>query len=396
MRAASAAASAPPTTRDPSAGTVWRAARAPLAVLGLVLAAALVIAVAGGSGRRGLLDPGAVDHSGSRALAHLLAAQGVDVRTATTTEQALRAAGPGGAATTVLVAFPDLLAPAQLRTLASAGTDLVLVSPQGRSLRALAPNLIQRDATANAVRDPVCSLAPAVRAGRAYIGGLRYDARQGPGAQVSLCYAENGRAPLVATSTGGRTVTVLGDPAPLTNEWLDDEGDAALALGLLGADRTLVWYRPTLGDPAAAGGRESFYSLVPTGWWWALGQVAVAVVLLGLWRARRLGPVVREPLPVVIRATETVEGRARLYRRARARERAGVALRVGSRARLGAATRLARAADPATVVAVVSARSTRAGAEVGGLLYGAPPRDDTALVRLADDLDSLEREVRHR
>jgi hypothetical protein len=31
---------------------------------------------------------------------------------------------------------------------------------------------------------------------------------------------------------------------------------------------------------------------------------------------------------------------------------------------------------------------------VGSLLYGAAPADDAALVRLADDLDALEREVR--
>jgi hypothetical protein len=32
---------------------------------------------------------------------------------------------------------------------------------------------------------------------------------------------------------------------------------------------------------------------------------------------------------------------------------------------------------------------------VHALLYGGPPPDDAALVRLADDLDALERQVRH-
>lgn len=32
--------------------------------------------------------------------------------------------------------------------------------------------------------------------------------------------------------------------------------------------------------------------------------------------------------------------------------------------------------------------------ELRGLLYGPPPTDDAALLRLADDLDALERQVR--
>ena len=53
-------------------------------------------------------------------------------------------------------------------------------------------------------------------------------------------------------------------------------------------------------------------------------------VLLALWQARRLGPVVAERLPVVVRAAETVEGRGRLYRARRARDRAAAALRAAS------------------------------------------------------------------
>ena len=51
-------------------------------------------------------------------------------------------------------------------------------------------------------------------------------------------------------------------------------------------------------------------------------------------------------------------------------------------------------AEPTAVVAAVAARSSRPAAEVGALLYGAAPADDASLVRLADALDDLEREVR--
>ena len=57
-------------------------------------------------------------------------------------------------------------------------------------------------------------------------------------------------------------------------------------------------------------------------------------MLAALWRARRLGPLVTERLPVAIRASETTEGRARLYRKANARDRAAAALRSATRTRL--------------------------------------------------------------
>ncbi len=63
-------------------------------------------------------------------------------------------------------------------------------------------------------------------------------------------------------------------------------------------------------------------------------QLAVAVVLLALWRARRLGPVVPESLPVVVRAAEATEGRGRMYRRAGARDRAAGRLRAATRTRI--------------------------------------------------------------
>src|SRR5690606_41722785 len=59
----------------------------------------------------------------------------------------------------------------------------------------------------------------------------------------------------------------------------------------------------------------------------ALPILIVVVVLLAWWQGRRLGPLVTEPLPVVVRASETVEGRGRLYRSRRARDRAAEALR---------------------------------------------------------------------
>jgi hypothetical protein len=127
---------------------------------------------------------------------------------------------------------------------------------------------------------------------------------------------------------------------------------------------------------------------------YGLIQLVIGIALLALWQARRLGPVVAEPLPVVVRAAETVEGRARLYRRANARDRAADTLRDAALARLVPMVGLPRGAEPAAVVSAVAARSGWPATEVSALLYGPAPGDDAALVRFADNLDRLEREVR--
>ena len=67
---------------------------------------------------------------------------------------------------------------------------------------------------------------------------------------------------------------------------------------------------------------------------------AAGAVLLALVRARRLGPPVAEPLPVLVPAAESVTGRGRLYERIAAREASLDALRAA------AIARMARVLDP--------------------------------------------------
>ncbi len=132
----------------------------------------------------------------------------------------------------------------------------------------------------------------------------------------------------------GDTV-VLGAPDIFFNDRLDDHGNASLALQLLGSRPHLVWYLPSLADSTPAPEEErGFFDLIPSGWLWGTLQLFIAAALAALWRARRLGPLVPEKLPVAIRASETVEGRARLYRKADARDRAAAALRSATRTRL--------------------------------------------------------------
>ncbi len=367
-----------PAIRNPSI-------RNPAIVVLLVVLVAVAMAVLAGGSTSRALDPRAVNPSGTRALAQVLRAQGVTVRLVTSTARLLDLSGPGDL---VVVAIPDRPGDTQAAAVAATGADLVLVA--AREPRRWVRGVRSAEPVPFSVQAPGCRLPAAVRAGRAAAGGLGYRVTS---ADADLCYAQEGPASVVVLRSGSRTVCLLGTGRPLTNEHLDEEGNAALALGLLGARPQVLWFLPGL-DDVPDNQRVSFYGLVPHGIWWALGQAVIAVVLLALWRARRLGALVVEPLPVVVRAAEAVEGRARLYRRSRAWGTAAEALRAGSRSRLATLLGLPRRAAPTTVVDAVAARTFRAAVDVHGLLYGAPPPDDRALVRLADDLDILEREIR--
>jgi hypothetical protein len=79
-----------------------------------------------------------------------------------------------------------------------------------------------------------------------------------------------------------------------------------------------------------------------------------------------------------------------------ARDRAAASLRSATRTRLAPLLGVS-ASDthsPEALLPAVSAHLPHGEHDLRELLFGAPPADDTALVRLADQLDALEREVR--
>ncbi|MEU3036880.1 DUF4350 domain-containing protein [Streptomyces griseoaurantiacus] len=392
------------TSVSPTARQVWTRTRGILLALLVLLAAGAAIAVIRSGADHGRLDPRSADRSGSRAVAELLNDRGVSTRVVTTLVAARAAAGPD---TTLLVASPDLLTTPQQRGLHEAirdsGGRTLLVAPGTPSLDTLAPGVRADPAPSfDSTLAPDCTLPAARRAGPADTGGLRYTTDD---TRADLCYPSDGLATLVVlpardedtgTTRPGDTV-LLGAPDILYNDRLDDEGNASLALQLLGSRPHLVWYLPSLSDDSATdAGDRSFFDLIPRGWLWATLQLLLAAALAALWRARRFGPLVPEKLPVAIRASETTEGRARLYRRTDARDRAAAALRSTTRTRLAPLVGVppARAHTPEVLIPALAARPHGDGPALHTLLFGPAPGDDAALIALADRLDALESEVR--
>ncbi|MEV5603083.1 DUF4350 domain-containing protein [Streptomyces sp. NPDC052299] len=408
MTPAATVPSGPSTSISITPHEVWRRSRGVLLAVLLLVVAATALAAARSGDQHGRLDPRSADRYGSRAIAELLKEHGISVRVVTTLREAASATGPD---TTLLVTTPNLLTPHQQKALRTATAGMsgrtVLLGADSPSLDTLAPGVRAKAAVPVVARAPYCALPAARRAGAVETGGVRYDA---DGLDADACYSAEGLPSLllVHEPAAGETV-LLGSPDFLYNKRLDHQGNASLALQLLGSRPHLVWYLPSLTDPSVtgstadddtdkgtAGGRSSFVELIPSGWLWGTLQLAVAALLAAVWRARRLGPLVHEHLPVAIRASESAEGRARLSRRANARDRAAASLRHATRTNLAPLTGVSPrdAHAPVVLLPALSARLGPARGDLSDLLFGPAPSDDRALVLLADQLDSLEREVR--
>ncbi|MEU5654871.1 DUF4350 domain-containing protein [Streptomyces sp. NPDC047737] len=406
-----ATTAAPATSASRTPHQIWQRTRGLLLAVLILVVAGLTVAALRSGEQHGRLDPRSPDPYGSRAVAELLDDQGISVDVATTLDEAARAAGPD---TTLLVTGPNVLTPYQQHRLhaATAGTTgrTVLVAPGGAAVPRLAPGAHAESSGPVTARLPRCDLPAARAAGSTDMGGIRYTT-DAPDAVA--CYPDDGLATLLVMQGQEKTgdTVLLGSPDILYNNRLDQQGNASLALQLLGSRPHLVWYLPSLDDPSAAeggtgrdgenddsevSGEGDFLGLIPSGWLWGTLQLGVAALLAAVWRARRLGPLVTERLPVAVRASESTEGRARLYRKAGARDRAAAVLRSAARARISPLVGVSpRDADsPEALVPAVAARLRAPDVGLRSLLFGPAPADDAALLLLTDQLDALEREVR--
>ncbi|HAM27938.1 MAG TPA: DUF4350 domain-containing protein [Microbacteriaceae bacterium] len=364
-----------------------------LAAAFLVIVAVAGIALTGSAVSRGTpfsaTNPGPI---GSMAVAEVLRQRGVDVRVAGSLGAA-RAALSGSSNSTLFLVDPgNYLDDAQLRGITGLARDLVVLTPGFAQLRAIAPEIAQAGTVTRAALRSGCSLPAAARAERVSGAGRGYRVI-GQGADATTCFGSGSKVfSLIRLESGSHTVTVLGTSDAFSNEHVAERGNAALALNLLGANPRLVWYLPTIDDSAVAGG-PSIAELTPVWVSPVLALLVIVAIVAAFWRGRRMGPLVIENLPVTVRASETMEGRARLYQKGAARLRALDALRVGTIDRLAAQCGLPRLASVDEVIAAVAQLTASDPLEVRSLLLDDAPRTDRDLVRLSDRLLELERSV---
>ncbi|MFZ4893270.1 DUF4350 domain-containing protein [Plantibacter sp. Mn2098] len=361
------------------------------AVFAILIVVVSLLATRGASIDADELSAGNSTPNGGRALAQVLRQQGVDVVESTTLATTLASVGQGGG--TVLLYDPaGYLDEAQLESLAALhNTRLVVVTPRDDALSILAPGVAFGGTTeTDDVLPARCDVGPASRAGKVTGGWTLYSASQAQDA--SGCFIGPFGAAGVVSLDDGR-VTVVGSANAFTNGVITKEGNAALGLGLLGATDRLVWYLPSINDVAVSG-PPSLEALTP-GWVAPVtGIVVITAIAAMLWRGRRFGPLVIENLPVTVRASETMEGRARLYQRSSNRSRALDALRIGTVTRLSGIVGLSRHASVPEIAATVAGLTGRDPWQVRSVLLDATPSSDADLVALSDQLLDLEAATR--
>jgi hypothetical protein len=363
-----------------------------------------LVAIAGfalqGAGVEGdPLSPNNAAPAGSKAVFEVLGAQGVDTHFAESLEEAEDAAGDYEQ-TTILIYDPErYLTPFKLRQAAKLGEHVVLVDPDFDQLREVTPD-VSLAGFADEELDADCDLPAATRAGTV-VGEATGFRVTGDDADAVLCFGSGDDVYSLIQLTGGSSLTstapdqrrtVLGAWSALTNGTIAREGNAALALNLLGDHETLVWYIPGFDDLDGTGAGAAAAATPP----WltpAIALLMLAGLAAAVWRGRRLGPLVVENLPVTVRASETMLGRARLYERSGSRLRALDALRIGTVQRLAKASGLSRQASVDEVIVAVAALSGRPASEVRALLLDREPVSDPELVQLSDELLLLERDV---
>jgi hypothetical protein len=334
--------------------------------------------------RRGALDPESVGDSGTKALAQILEDQGIEVEVHRSRADARAALDDD---TTLVMANPFALSDDAVMQLVEPAERVVFLSSSTHLLAVL-------DLGTNAAPDSAPVSAECDVPEFANVGSIRPDRLFTPSEGVVACFGDDDAAAVLVDERDGTTRTVVEGARLFSNAYLADDGNAALGLALLGQSERVVWYVPSFDDSDIEGEMpDSLGSLTP-------GWVTPAIVLLmlsgvaaALWRGQRFGPLVAETLPVTVRASETMHGRARLTAKAGDAAHAAEALRDGSRRRLARRLGLAERARPEEVADAAADRLRIPRGSLHELLAGLLPEDDAGLIVFARRLSDLEAAV---
>jgi hypothetical protein len=354
----------------------------------LVIFGASAVALTGSSQSKTRLSGTNPGVDGAAALIAVLQQDGVQVYTPRTLGAAESdATADRGATTVVLYDQASVLRESQLKELSAVSHNLVIVDPGYRPNETLTPTVEDAGTSDSGALRAQCDLPGAKQAGA--VTGIRYLFRI-TGEDATGCFPEFSYFGLVRVTKPGQTITIVGGSTMFTNGSILQKGNAALALGLFGQSKHLVWYLPSAAD---ATGKPDGVIPVPS---WVTPVIVLAELVLlaaGIWRGRRFGPVVVERMPVFVRASETLEGRARLYQKSSDRTHALDSLRIGAIGRMATTCGLPARASLDDVIGAVARVTGISAKDLRALLVDELPASDADLIRFSDQLADLEDSV---
>lgn len=339
----------------------------------LLLLAALVVVVLliGGSGDQGPpLDPRSVSPDGTRGLVETLDRLGISVQI----DGSLPDSG-----TTAALLLQDRLSVEDEEVWAqwvNDGGTLVVADRRSGLDRAIrqsgtsGPMRIERQlCTIDLLRDVETLVATDVR-----LSTRGFES----------CFGNNAGAFVVAQSQGQGTVVSIGSPDVFTNALLDEQDSAVLAVALLTSDQE----RPqvTIIAPSVVPfGDQGLGDLVAPRIRNSILQLLAAFLLYALFRGRRLGKVVPEPVPVRIASSEIIVKAGLLSERAKDPASAAGLLRADTLARARSAMSIPTLVDDTVVVQRIASRTGIDADSVGATLLG-PVQTEADLVAVSQNL----------
>lgn len=268
----------------------------------LILAATvvLVVIVVGGAGGDGPpLDPRSVNPDGAKGVVDVLESLGVEVE--------LDRAVPSADSTAALLLDDRLISEDRdaLRRWVSRGGVLVVADDRG----SLAPPRVAPQQ--GELERGVCTIA--ALNGAELVPADGWTLRVDPG--TDSCFGTGLDAFITSRAEGTGYIVNVGGPLLFTNAVLDDSDAAVVAVSLLAPDPASA--RVTfVGASVVDFGDESLNDLIAPRVRNSIMQVLAAFLIYALYRMRRLGGVVREPLPVRIEGSELILQAGRLSERA--------------------------------------------------------------------------------
>ncbi len=332
----------------------------------------------------GTLNPDVSNPYGAQALAEVLRQQGVTVDVVRTRDELYDRLRDD---TTLVMTDPYPLSDDSVVALLNDSERTVFLSVSSRLLRLTAlgePSQTQVDTA-----EVGCEIEYLSR-----VGEIAPERLFTPSAGTTGCFtAPDGSAAVLVDSSLER-VTLVEGTRLFSNAQLAENGNAALALGLLGQTGHVLWYVPNIDDgDHTADDADTLGSLTPDWVTPALVLLAIAGLTAIAWRGRRFGPLVAESLPVTVRASETMHGRARLTAKAADAGHAATEIRTGTVLRLARRLGLSSRATAQEVADAAADRLRVPRGSLYELLAGPLPQNDPDLIALARGLADLEAAV---
>lgn len=341
------------------------------------------------------LSPESPAPQGAQAVVRVLQDHGITVHPAATLQEAVDLAGEHPEASLLFHDASGHLPAAGLEELAAAVAPerRILVEPDFQVLQGLAPSVSQAGQVPDGDRltsGDRCRLPMGREAQSAPAAGRAYR-----DADAEACFP----VPGTGSGTSGPAHTVLqtadgtlvfGNRGVFANEMAGEDGHPVLSLWALGRSTDVVWYLPGLQDAALDAGPPTTQQLLPD-WVRPAGiWLIICLVVLMLWRGRRHGPLAVEPLPVVVPASETAIGRARLYERFGHHRAAARSLRAATLVRLSRSLNLGQGASVQAIVSAVARVTGRDPSRVTADLEVAQADTSRELVAAGRRLQGLE------